>query len=102
MKMPRRELLPVVGSDQRTGQRCRATIQVGAAGQRWAAAIGAAGALRSLRGDRAAPDSATRLRRTYFAKSEPRSANDLNSRALPDGSMKNIVACSPGSPLKRI
>ncbi len=30
------------------------------------------------------------------------SANALNSSALPHGSRKNIVACSPGSPLKRM
>ena len=29
------------------------------------------------------------------------SANALNSSALPNGSRKNIVACSPGSPSKR-
>ena len=38
----------------------------------------------------------------YLANSEPRSANDFISMALPDGSRKNIVACSPGSPLKRM
>ena len=31
----------------------------------------------------------------YFAKSWLRSAKALNSSALPDGSKKNIVACSP-------
>ena len=30
------------------------------------------------------------------------SAKALISSALPDGSRKNIVACSPGSPLKRM
>ena len=30
------------------------------------------------------------------------SANDLNSRALPDGSRRNIVDCSPTSPAKRV
>ena len=29
------------------------------------------------------------------------SANALNSSGLPDGSRKNIVHCSPGSPTKR-
>ncbi len=29
------------------------------------------------------------------------SRNDLNSRALPEGSSRNIVACAPGAPLKR-
>jgi hypothetical protein len=36
------------------------------------------------------------------ANSESRFANDFISIALPDGSRKNIVACSPGSPLKRM
>ena len=35
------------------------------------------------------------------AKSWLRSLNALNSIALPDGSRKNIVHCSPGSPSKR-
>ena len=35
------------------------------------------------------------------ANSELRSAKDFISIALPEGSRKNIVACSPGSPLKR-
>ncbi len=37
----------------------------------------------------------------HLAKSWPRSAKALNSSALPDGSRKNIVACSPTWPLKR-
>src|ERR1044072_1971424 len=37
----------------------------------------------------------------YFANSDDISANALNSSALPEGSRKNIVACSPTSPLKR-
>ena len=35
------------------------------------------------------------------ANSRASSPNALNSSALPNGSRKNIVACSPGSPLKR-
>ena len=35
------------------------------------------------------------------AKSWLMSLNALNSMALPDGSRKNIVHCSPGSPSKR-
>ena len=38
----------------------------------------------------------------YLANSESRLAKALISTALPDGSRKNMVACSPGSPLKRI
>src|SRR5580692_1901178 len=38
---------------------------------------------------------------TYFSKSWPMSAKAVNSRALPAGSRKNMVACSPTSPLKR-
>ena len=38
----------------------------------------------------------------YRAKTCEKSAKDLNSRALPLGSRKNIVACSPTSPLNRI
>jgi hypothetical protein len=37
----------------------------------------------------------------YFAKTRLMSSNALNSSALPLGSRKNIVACSPGCPLKR-
>src|SRR5690606_8778934 len=37
----------------------------------------------------------------YLANRESRFLNDLNSSALPDGSRKNMVACSPTSPLKR-
>lgn len=40
-------------------------------------------------------------RDAYLANSDDISANALNSSALPDGSRKNIVACSPTSPLKR-
>jgi hypothetical protein len=36
------------------------------------------------------------------AKSLEMSAKALSSIALPDGSRKNMVACSPGSPLKRM
>jgi anaerobic selenocysteine-containing dehydrogenase len=35
------------------------------------------------------------------ANNWPRSRNDLNSSALPDGSRKNMVACSPTWPAKR-
>jgi hypothetical protein len=38
----------------------------------------------------------------YFANRRAGSANALNSSALPLGSRKNIVACSPTSPLKRM
>ena len=38
----------------------------------------------------------------YLANSDARSRNALNSSALPEGSRKNMVACSPTSPLKRI
>src|SRR5690606_33346290 len=41
------------------------------------------------------------LRRAYLANSESRFLKDLNSSALPEGSRKNMVACSPTSPLKR-
>lgn len=37
----------------------------------------------------------------YFANSLPISAKAFISMALPLGSLKNIVACSPASPLKR-
>ena len=37
----------------------------------------------------------------HVANTWASSANALNSSALPDGSRKNIVACSPGSPLNR-
>jgi len=37
----------------------------------------------------------------YLAKSCPMSLNALNSSALPHGSSRNMVACSPGWPLKR-
>lgn len=47
---------------------------------------------------RPSPASATYY---CFANSDDRSRNALNSRALPEGSRKNIVACSPGSPWKR-
>jgi hypothetical protein len=46
-------------------------------------------------------DAATRARRDrfrYFANSLERSAKALNSSALPEGSSRNIVACSPGWP----
>lgn len=39
---------------------------------------------------------------TYFAKSWLISLNALNSKALPQGSKKNNVACSPASPLNLI
>ena len=35
----------------------------------------------------------------YFSKIWLKSLNDLNSSAFPAGSLKNIVACSPASPL---
>ena len=38
----------------------------------------------------------------YLAKSLVMSPNAFNSSAFPDGSTKNIVACSPGCPLKRM
>ena len=38
----------------------------------------------------------------YFANTCEKSANALNSNALPLGSRKNIVACSPTSPANRI
>lgn len=38
----------------------------------------------------------------YFANICERSAKALNSRAFPDGSRKNMVACSPISPSKRL
>jgi len=38
----------------------------------------------------------------YFAKSWERSAKALNSRALPAGSRKNMVDCSPVWPSKRV
>ena len=38
---------------------------------------------------------------SYFAKICDSSANALNSIALPAGSRKNIVHCSPGWPSKR-
>lgn len=37
-----------------------------------------------------------------LANNWSRSPKDLNSRALPEGSRKNIVDCSPGSPSKRV
>jgi hypothetical protein len=37
----------------------------------------------------------------YLAKSWPMSAKAFSSMALPLGSWKNMVACSPGWPLKR-
>src|SRR4029453_6122417 len=37
----------------------------------------------------------------HFANTCARSPNALNSSALPEGSRKNIVACSPTWPLKR-
>ena len=40
--------------------------------------------------------------KNHFANSDSMRLNALNSIALPNGSRKNIVACSPGSPLKRI
>jgi len=42
------------------------------------------------------------LRETYFANIWLGSWKDLNSSALPLGSRKNMVACSPTSPLNRI
>ena len=62
-----------------------------------------------LRGERATAASSmnsvmtTRIGSGYafFANSWSMSPNALNSSALPNGSRKNIVACSPGSPLKR-
>ena len=44
---------------------------------------------------------ACRRRASSFANSFAGSAIALNSSALPAGSSKNIVACSPGSPAKR-
>lgn len=38
----------------------------------------------------------------YFAKSMPGFVMALNSKLFPLGSLKNIVHCSPGAPLKRI
>ena len=38
----------------------------------------------------------------YLANIWVRSAKDLNSRALPAGSRKNMVDCSPTSPAKRV
>src|SRR4051812_15058688 len=38
----------------------------------------------------------------YFANTCEKSLNPLNSNAFPLGSKKNIVACSPTSPAKRI
>ena len=40
--------------------------------------------------------------RAYLANSDSIFLKALNSRALPDGSRKNMVACSPTSPLKRM
>ena len=37
----------------------------------------------------------------YFANRLSIVVIDLNSRLFPDGSLKNIVHCSPGCPLKR-
>jgi len=56
--------------------------------------VGSAVALRSAR----APGSAG----VHLAKSSAStSAKALNSRALPEGSWKNMVRCSPGKPSKR-
>src|SRR5690554_1458994 len=38
----------------------------------------------------------------HVANSESRFLKALNSSALPEGSRKNMVACSPGWPLKRM
>ena len=43
-----------------------------------------------------------KLPRPYLANNCPMSLNALNSKAFPAGSKKNMVACSPGSPLKRM
>lgn len=42
-----------------------------------------------------------RMRAGYLANSESSVAKPLISTALPDGSKKNMVPCSPASPLKR-
>ena len=42
------------------------------------------------------------IRIAQCAKTWRSSANALNSRALPDGSSRNIVDCSPTSPAKRV
>lgn len=52
--------------------------------------------------ERASTRRARRVRESYFANNWPGSKNDLNSRALPAGSRKNMVACSPVLPLKRM
>ena len=47
------------------------------------------------RNDHRVVDRATRPLPRYFANSRDGSAKALNSSALPHGSRKNMVACSP-------
>lgn len=52
-------------------------------------------------GDEVSPTPRHGVEAVYLAKIAASSPKALNSSALPEGSRKNMVACSPGWPLKR-